>query len=212
MVQARLLEVAIDQFGRLGFEGASTRDIASAAGTAMSSITYHFGGKQGLYLACADHLATLIRERQAPVFAALADPARLDRGQATELLLGIIDSLAAMMLDPASASWTRFIVREQQQPTEAFDRLWQGAMAPMIDQAGGVLERVMPGSDPQTRGMLAMLVFGQAMVLRAGRASLCRIAGVDELTEAEGASLRALILRNTRAILSADNLAAENGE
>ncbi len=44
MVSAMLLDTAIDQFGRLGFEGASTRDIARASGTAMSSITYHFGG------------------------------------------------------------------------------------------------------------------------------------------------------------------------
>lgn len=204
MVQARLLEVAIDQFGRLGFEGASTRDIAAAADTAMSSITYHFGGKQGLYLACADHLAEQIRIRQGPIFAAIGDPLRLDREQAVEMLLAIIDSLTIMMLDPQSASWTRFIVREQQQPTEAFDRLWRGAMAPMIGQASAVLARVMPDSDDRTRGMLAMLVFGQAMVLRAGRATLCRIAEVDELTEAEGAALRALIQRNTRAILTAE--------
>ena len=53
----RLLEVAIDHFGRLGREGASTRAIAKDADTLMSSITYHFKGKDGLYLACAEHIA-----------------------------------------------------------------------------------------------------------------------------------------------------------
>jgi uncharacterized protein (TIGR02217 family) len=47
---SRLLDVAIDHFGRLGLEGASTRAIARDAETLMSSITYHFGGKEGLYL------------------------------------------------------------------------------------------------------------------------------------------------------------------
>ncbi|MGE5722624.1 MAG: TetR family transcriptional regulator, partial [Sphingomonadales bacterium] len=70
MIPNRLLEVAIEQFGRLGFEGASTRDIARASGAAMSSITYHFGGKEGLYLAAADHIARQIADAQAPSLAA----------------------------------------------------------------------------------------------------------------------------------------------
>ena len=57
MVQQRLLEIAVREFGLKGLEGASTRGIAAAAGTAMSSITYHYGGKEGLYLAAADHIA-----------------------------------------------------------------------------------------------------------------------------------------------------------
>ncbi len=57
MVQQRLLDIAVEAFGRHGLEGASTREIAKAAGTAMSSITYHYGGKEGLYLAAAEHVA-----------------------------------------------------------------------------------------------------------------------------------------------------------
>ena len=57
MVQSRLLDIAISEFGAKGLEGASTRGIAAAAGTAMSSITYHYGGKEGLYLAAADRIA-----------------------------------------------------------------------------------------------------------------------------------------------------------
>ena len=55
MLQHRLLEIAIAEFAAQGLEGASTRGIATAAGTAMSSITYHYGGKEGLYLAAADY-------------------------------------------------------------------------------------------------------------------------------------------------------------
>ena len=57
MLQSRLLDIAISEFGTKGREGASTRGIAAAAGTAMSSITYHYGGKEGLYLAAADRIA-----------------------------------------------------------------------------------------------------------------------------------------------------------
>src|SRR3546814_343550 len=65
-IEDRLLNTAIDQFGRDGLEGASTRRIASAAGTTMSAITYHYGGKEGLYLAAARHIVEQIKFRVAP--------------------------------------------------------------------------------------------------------------------------------------------------
>src|SRR3546814_4837955 len=56
MIQNRLLETAVREFGRKGLDGASTRGIAKAAGTAMSSITYHYGGKEALHLAAGHYI------------------------------------------------------------------------------------------------------------------------------------------------------------
>jgi len=204
MVQQRLLDVAIDQFGRLGFEGASTRDIAGAAETAMSSITYHFGGKEGLYLACADFIAEQIVKRLDPVFADLCDPSALDRDQAIEQMLRIVDGFCGMMIDQASAPWARFIVREQQAPTEAFERLWRGAMGPVLDSCSAVLARIRPDMPPRELRAMCMLVFGQTMVLRAGRASVFKALEVDEFSAQDAAMLRALLRRNTFAILTAE--------
>lgn len=47
----------------------------------MSSITYPFGGKEGRYLAAADHIAVNIRERQADALAELLAGARPSRTQ-----------------------------------------------------------------------------------------------------------------------------------
>ena len=122
-IDDRLLDTAIDQFGRKGIEGASTRAIATAAGTTMSSITYHYGGKQGLYLAAARHIAEQMGERMAPVLAESERRAAKVEGPdaASAELLTIIDRFAAVMVHPESAAWARFIVREQMEPTEAFD-------------------------------------------------------------------------------------------
>jgi len=94
MVSKTLLQTAIEQFGRLGFEGASTRDIARASDTAMSSITYHFGGKEGLYLAAADHIAETIAALQAPVLESWKANGAPSREAAIEALLMIVDSMA----------------------------------------------------------------------------------------------------------------------
>jgi AcrR family transcriptional regulator len=44
-----LLTSAAEEFSKHGYEGARVTRIAEAAGVAHQLITYHFGGKQGLY-------------------------------------------------------------------------------------------------------------------------------------------------------------------
>ena len=47
--KAVIMRAAITQFTRLGYEGASMRDIANAAGVNIGLIRYHFGHKADLY-------------------------------------------------------------------------------------------------------------------------------------------------------------------
>ncbi len=194
MVQTRLLETAIDQFGRYGFEGTSTREIARASDTAMSSITYHFGGKGGLYLAAADHIAACIQERQGKEFAAIRAAQERQGGitpkAAVEHILAILDGFAQMMLHPDSEGWARFIVREQQQPTEAFERLYQGAMRHMVGAMSTLLVIARGDLAERERKALTVMLVGQALVMRTGRAAVCRILGVDEIGESEARLLR----------------------
>lgn len=202
MTLQTLLQTAIEQFGRLGFEGASTREIARASGTAMSSITYHFGGKEGLYLAAADHIAESIAAMQAPVLEAVAANGAASREAAIESLLAIIDSMALMMLRPESEDWARFIIREQQAPTEAFDRIYDGVMFRMLTAVTGLLAKVRPGHDDRTLRAEGILLVGQTMMLRAGRASVCRVFGVDTIDEDLSQMLRAHLRANALCILS----------
>jgi len=202
MVSATLLDTAIDQFGRLGFEGASTREIARASGTAMSSITYHFGGKQGLYLAAAEHIAAAIRALQGESVARAVAAGQESGGAATEALAAILDTLAQMMLRPETEAWSRFIIREQQFPTEAFDILFARAMQPILDAFIELIGRARPDLARRDAVAMAILLFGQAMVLRAGRAAVCRALQVDRIDDETAALLRARLRANVLCILS----------
>ncbi len=51
-----LLDAALTEFAAHGFEGASTRSIAAAAGTHQPQINYHFESKDALWRAAVDHL------------------------------------------------------------------------------------------------------------------------------------------------------------
>lgn len=52
----RALEAAAELFATLGYDGASTRALAAAAGVNISTLAWHFGDKQGLYAAVIDRV------------------------------------------------------------------------------------------------------------------------------------------------------------
>jgi len=58
----RLIEVATRLFAAQGFDGTTTREIVEEAGLNISLITYHFGGKDGLLVACLELAAKQIFE------------------------------------------------------------------------------------------------------------------------------------------------------
>jgi TetR/AcrR family transcriptional regulator len=56
-----ILDAAIEEFGRSGFDGARVVRIAERAGVAHQLITYHFGGKRGLFDALSDEWVSASR-------------------------------------------------------------------------------------------------------------------------------------------------------
>ncbi len=191
-----LLEAAIAQFGEHGYAAASTRAIAGQAATAMSTITYRHGGKEGLYLAAAGHIAEAIAARLAPALARGGeDP--VDRACA------IVQGFAILMMSEPSAAWARFIMREQMAPTAAFDRLWDGAMKPALEEMARCVAQATGEADPAAARLTALTLMGQALIFRAARASVLRALDRDVLEPADVASILARLDANVRAILAA---------
>lgn len=58
----RILEVALEAFSQLGFDGASTRAIATGAGVNQGLIPYYFGTKEALWHEAVDRAFGLLRE------------------------------------------------------------------------------------------------------------------------------------------------------
>ena len=61
--RVRIMEAATKVFADLGFNGASTRNIAARAGANQGLITYHFKSKDALWRAATNQLFTEYRER-----------------------------------------------------------------------------------------------------------------------------------------------------
>ncbi|QBM75157.1 DUF1956 domain-containing protein [Sphingomonas sp. AAP5] len=194
MSRAALLDIAIREFGEKGLDGASTRSIAKAAGTAMSAITYHFGGKRGLYLAAAEHIARSMRE-----VLAVGD---LSDGQdnARWKIHAILNRLADKMLSDQSEGWSLFIIREQLRPSEAFTCFYNEAIGQSISRLAALVE-LSTGAAPDVARLTAALLFGHVTALRSTRATLLRVLERPTMDEESMTSIKRRVADNTNAIL-----------
>ena len=80
----KLVDAALLAFSTQGYDGASTRNIETQAGTKRGLINYHFGSKKALWKAATEHLMS-ITERE--LGAALADMNKLDEDQQLRFLI-----------------------------------------------------------------------------------------------------------------------------
>jgi AcrR family transcriptional regulator len=63
--RARIRDAAIECFATNGVAATSVRAIAAAAGVSPGLVIHHFGSKDGLRVACDEHVARLINEYKA---------------------------------------------------------------------------------------------------------------------------------------------------
>jgi AcrR family transcriptional regulator len=198
----RIIERALEQFGRAGFDGASTREIARLSGTAMSSITYHFGGKQGLYLACADHIAEVVGDVYAPLLELIRDQPPVHAAQAQSRLLALVETFARFLLSSRSAAFAEFLAREQQHPTEAFERIYSRVMGPILTTCIDLVGICRPSLSDDERRALVLNIAGMVLILRLGRACVVRTMQVTDLDAATADNLVAGIMRSAETLIT----------
>lgn len=204
----RLIEAALKVFGEHGFKGASTRAIAGEAGANIAAIPYYFGGKEGLYLAVAGHIADQITGRMGPGLSAAAQLAgnpATTMEQRRQALLALGDGFVSMLVGTEEAAlWARFMVREQFDPTEAFDVLYSRVMGPSYVAISPLLGPLLGlPADSEELKLRIFSVIGQALVFRVARAAILRRLEWDAYTPERLEQIRAALRANIIAIIDA---------
>ncbi|MGM4911309.1 CerR family C-terminal domain-containing protein [Rhizobium sp. 768_B6_N1_8] len=181
ITREKLLSAALDVFGRYGFDGTSTRQLSEAAGVNLQAIPYYFGGKEGLYVATAEYLVSRIDRRVGSLrqqigahFMALEAAGRtLSEEDARRLLTEMGATMVSLFVSKESEPWARFIIREQMEPTEAFARVYQGLMRPMIEMARRMIGTILQEDPASEHVRLRTLAFvGNIMVFRVAHAAV----------------------------------------
>ncbi|MEI9412119.1 CerR family C-terminal domain-containing protein [Mesorhizobium salmacidum] len=204
LTRAALVRAALKLFGRQGFDGTSTREIAAEAGANIGSIAYHFGGKEGLRAAAADFIVETIQavagEALNEQVATAGDPeaARAQLFAALERMVGFV------VASPQAGEIVQFVLRELSYPTAALDRIYEGVFDPahrrlclLWEQATGEL------AESERTRLTVFTLIGQVIYFRIGREAVMRRMGWHEIGAAEAAKVVAVTTDNLGAMLAA---------
>lgn len=202
--RAQLIDAGLEAFGRLGYEGASTREIARTADANLAAIVYHFGGKEGLHLAVAEHIAVSIAQKMGPTLASVMG---IDASATQEAAQAALHKLVAAFIDvilgaAEAERWARYIVREQMQPTAAFDVIYRflgGAVTTATRLAAVALARP---EDDETR-LRVFTMLGQVLIFRVAQTLVFRRMDWTTIGDTERAFIKRLVLEQIDDILDA---------
>ncbi|OIN46178.1 TetR family transcriptional regulator [Pseudomonas azotoformans] len=203
--RARIIEAAVEVFGARGYDGASTRDIATAAGVNAPAIQYYFDGKEGVYLACVEHLIMLLWHKMSPsVEAAESVLADADCGDSAliDASLGILGTVVSTIQDsPQTTAWRAFMDRHQaglcpQSATMAFEERFKARIARVIRQ---LIARVAGLALEDERTVIhSMALFTQGLAFRIQKPKLLEALKWSEVNQKEMERVREVVLMQAR--------------
>lgn len=213
-----IIDTAIPIFGDRGFEGASTRMLVEPVGASPAAIQYYFGGKAGLYRACAECLADQVWQKLDSDGRALDDLA-LDADPDV-----LIDALADFFLiqektlhdDRAMAQRSLFLMREQTSSSGPvfdiiFERLNLRVLRKFAPVVGAIIGKAP--DHPETRLRTSMIFAHMTGMRTHGQVTLRFLEWTDFSSERH-LMWGAVVRTHLRAMLSAkiDDMAAERSK
>ena len=207
MTKAALVRAALRLFGRQGYDGTSTREIAAAAKANIGSIAYHFGGKEGLRAAVADHIVGTIQSIANQALGGMSgpDPSTLAPETAREQLKATLQGMVTFLVArPEAGEIVQFMLRELSDPTPTLDRIYAGLFEPTHRRLCLIWERATgePAESEATRLTIFSLI-GQAVYFRIGREPVMRRMGWATIGQDEASKIVATLHANLDAMLGA---------
>jgi len=178
--RSQLIAAALSQFGEYGLH-ATTRDIAAQAGQNIAAITYYFGSKEDLYLACAQWIADFIGTHFRPHVEAattlLAQPVP-DKSAVRALILQAARNMIQLLTHDDTLNLSKFISREQLSPTTAYQHVHDQVIAPMHGHLTRLIAAYTGRAAEDTQTILhTHALLGEILAFRLGRETILLRAG-----------------------------------
>jgi AcrR family transcriptional regulator len=169
--EARLLEAAGEIFAECGYRAATVRQICDKAGANVAAVNYHFGDKEGLYLAVLRSVPDAHAEKYPSSRGLNAD------ATAEARLRAYVDSLLHRIFDAGRPGWhTKIIAREMVEPTRALDSLLEEVARPLHRELAAIVRQLLgPAADDDAVRSCALSIMGQCVYYHHARAVLSRL-------------------------------------
>jgi TetR/AcrR family transcriptional regulator, regulator of cefoperazone and chloramphenicol sensitivity len=194
----RIIETALDMFGQSGFEQTSTRAIAQRANVNLGVLIYYFGNKEGLYSACADHIASSAEARSGPILAEIESALANDRLMQDELMALLRTYVDLTTEDLVSGddpqNWLLFMTREQANPAAASEVIYKRVTVQLLGVLTALIGRIVghPPDEPETI-IRALAIMGQLINFRRMRRATLRALGWPDFQGDRGAWLKDIL-------------------
>ncbi|ARP81641.1 TetR family transcriptional regulator [Bordetella genomosp. 8] len=211
----RIIEAAIERFGELGFDGASTRDIAAHAGVNAPALQYYFESKEGLYRACAEHIADNLRVGFDPAIneAWAALDADADAEVLIDAFIRIQDQMADRALQASCGPDQRmFFAREHagHEPPIASDILRERVRKPLGDVCVALIARLSGTDVDDTKTMVRVFTLhGQLAIFHTSKRGALSLLGWQEINAERAALVKETVREQTRTLLRLWNKEAQ---
>ncbi|MEU9823288.1 TetR/AcrR family transcriptional regulator [Pseudonocardia alni] len=139
---ARVRAAAEVVFARKGFDGATMREVADAAGVGVSLVVYHFATKEGLYRAVFESRQYVNEDRLARL-AGVSDAAAPDALE--KLVSAFIDPVLDLHENEQDVSFARLVLREAADPSSQGRTIISELFDPMARAFIAKLDEILPG-------------------------------------------------------------------
>ena len=205
--RARIVTTALRLFGEHGFDGASTRDIASAAGVNAPALQYYFDSKEGLYLACVEHIVEQVWQEMSEVVEAAERvlKAHAPDAELIDAFCAIQGRMTEFMFTSSGASdWRLFMARQQSgmEPASGFEIFYERVNRRMSAVTAGIVGRLIgrPAKDSETV-IRTVALQGQMVVFQIKRRSVLTALNWDSMNAARIGLLKRIIREQTTTLL-----------
>lgn len=202
--RSAIITAAMRGFAENGFAATGIREIAAAAGTNVASISYHFGGKEGLRAACAERVVELMAGAVAPAGAETALPD--DAAEARAMLERVVRGMARFLLvEPQARQVAGFVLREMAENSETIDRIYEGLFERVHRWVCAVWS-VATGRPAESDGvrLTVFSLVGQIVYFHVARPVVLRRMGWPEIGPAEAEAVADAVAANLAARIAAD--------
>jgi AcrR family transcriptional regulator len=206
----KLIEAGLKIYSEVGFQGASTRNLAAAAGVNIAAIPYYFDSKEGLYLAVIDHVVEYYQKNLGEGLDRIRLTLAGEKATKEELLAlldGYIRRMLHFMLQDKGTECARIskiYAREQLDPTSAFEKLYQGFIKvlreTLEDLVAAILDRDSRSSEVR---LITITLIGQVTVFKTSRVSVLHKMEWDTYDEEKIAEIEGIVASNVNALMQA---------